>query len=328
MTRIRWVTGAFALAAALLLPTSFAAADSNSTLLTTTLGTTEQPVVQLTLNVAANSDWYLNGFYHAATLYPNTPGPDGILAQPLQSEHITCNGGATPASTVNSTTNVPADGSTSTIRVRDIVTFPSAGTWTCTMWGKTGSGRLAQDGIQPPYLQVLDGTLTATNVTVPYAYGAGRAERWINIAAPGSYGDLAITDSAAHSILAKNWTVAPGYTGFSTRGDVNIDVTSAGSATVQIVLSATQLNSSNNACTGGTNLTSSTSQTVTYETHHRKLYTTLNNIPIASASGCTRKFAIRVNVTRTSGSNIQVDGTDAFGNTYTDAMAMNGNITN
>lgn len=306
--------------ATLLVIAAPAVAEQNTTLLTSTIGntTTGQPVVQLTINVPSAGAWYFNGYYLATTRYPNTVGLDGQYAQPLHSTWITCPG--LNRDSVFSATNVPADGSQSTARVRDIMAFTAPGTYTCTLWGKTGSTRLSQLGLPTPYLNVQSGSLTA--IPVPGATGF-----W-NMASPTSESAITLNAGGSQNILSKNWTVPTTSSSLSTRADVSFDVQgSSGSSTVKIDLVVLQLNSSGAVCAGGTQMTATTTQTVTVGTHHRKMFTTLNGVPVAA--GCSRQFAIRPKVTNVSGNPILVRGLapDEPANHYSIGMVMNGNIT-
>lgn len=288
----------------LLVPAAGAGAASSGTVITADLDATWRPVVSLTANLTAGDKMYLYGRYTATNSSAN---PVLQAAQVMCTDQTSASAVSSPWSTTN---HLGSASGTQFIAVRALLSIPTTSTYSCKLLARAaqsaspGTARL---------LHVVTGSGTGLSMTdAPQPGGA----QW------GDVSDVVIPAGSSQYVLRKTWVAASTATTVSFRADPELnEENTALDAFTTSTLSVAQLTTAGVACEAAHTVT--VPLTVTHDRHHAKVYLNITGLPINTAAGCTRSFAVKVLVSAgTGGSPVRV-----YNSLYSNGIALNGTVT-
>jgi hypothetical protein len=244
------------------------------------------PLVRLpVLSLTAGANKFLNASYVV-----RNPQAFNIM----QGARVRCQrkSDGTVYTSVFTTRNVTANG-TSTARVHWLFTAPSTDDYTCTLWGH------AATSVGTTYhLTVTSGALGVDDSVFP------DGAEWRD-----TTGGTVASGGAAY-LLRKTWVSTTGtYVG----ANVGVEMTdnygspsNGASSVADVTLYITQLRADGTGCV--TPFTSTQHITISANVHHDKVYLSARGVPISTAAGCTRSFAIKVLADSLSGNPLVLEG--------------------
>ena len=246
------------------------------------------------------------GGYEAVSIAPNT-------SPVLQGMRLLCSGaGSTSASVFSTTNNNGSASGTSKILGHTVFVVPKTGDYTCSVdgWATQDKADVPKDdsGKWPDLLAVVEGrdTFVSTDVVTL------GANTW-----QGTTETVDLARGKSTTVLSHTW--APGSTARTVSFYADVELSNEGSATSTstVVLDITQVAASGKTCSN--HVAVSVKPSISWATHHAKQYLRKVGLPVSTASGCTRSFAVRVGVTNTAASTLRV-----YDKGYSNVVALGG----